>query len=293
MRIASAALAAFFAVTAGGVGIAWAGEPSGSNSGANTIFAPTLDSVATVLVFPATNQADDRYGVAAGLIARDLKNAFNANGRYRALEYSPILPAVDRGLNLDSTLSGPDLDKPGASPAKAGKITRVVGDDAYVLSSLTDESYVEVGKKVSVVLSAQIYNAHSDDPVLTISVSGSAVGSPTDSMAFVEASAVKDAANKIAAAFSPKSLVGLKAAPVPDSSVPKRANSGSVLGVVLGAVFAFVVYNNVIKAKGSSATTSTVTGASGSGGGGTISPPTAPTSIAHHSHALSFFGIHF
>jgi hypothetical protein len=228
------------------------------------------------MVFPSVNKTDDKFVSANSELAVGLKFAINNIGRFRAIEFVPYLPAIDRALNVDNNLTSSDLTPPFSAPARSRKIVKAVGIDGYILLSLDSETSDETAKVVKVNVSGSIYNVQSDDPVLSRSVVGTATGVGAESMSAVEDRAVKDAASQLAILLSPKANDAAMRAALPNTVPKKKTNSGAVVGVMVAVVLLDVFINNVTKGHGGSTSSSSSSSSSGTGGGTVTGPPSPP-----------------
>src|SRR5579883_725368 len=153
-RTATACRASFVACLAIALAVSFCRTPAFAQASAAA--APASD-IHTVLIFPFDNGAGDAGAGPAGQLAEAIKLRINAVGLYQATTFSVHLPAIQRALNVDNTLTPDDIKMPITDPAQAQRIARLAGTDGYVLGSLEGMS-TQAGGDVRLTVSAQLYS---------------------------------------------------------------------------------------------------------------------------------------
>jgi len=273
-------LAGIFAFTyCGGNAYAQGGSTSAAGSASFTK-TPSLDQITSLLIFPATNQAGDDYRDVAGKLAMAIKLKVNGIGRYHAEGYKATLPAIDRALNVEDSLTSADLTPPFDKPARGAKIAKVVGDDGYVFINLDSAVVDTTNRTVALTATAQVYAVTSADPIETIQVTGKAVSAGVaDTLDNVEQRALDSAAGKLVAAISPGFGSNVSATAIPKAAGAHKGGGSKFLAILLlGVAVAVVIAAAHSNSSSSSSTNSGSSNSGGSGGSGgtTLTPPSPP-----------------
>lgn len=235
-------------------------------------------AIRTLLVFPFGNSAGDAGASAADQLAGAVQLRINAVGIYQATLYSIHLPAVQRALNVDNTLTSDDVKMPITDPATGQRIARICGTDGFVLGSLEGVTTQNNGQ-VRLTVSATVYDSLTGGSLKTVAVTGAAAPSyKTEDPGAVLSRAVQDAAGQLVSALNNG------AAPQPRPSVIPASSNGShnhlsagglvLIGLAI-ALVAVAASNAGATGGGSSSgsSSSTGSGSGGSGGGGSGPPP--------------------
>ncbi|HEY3328942.1 MAG TPA: hypothetical protein VGK19_02890 [Capsulimonadaceae bacterium] len=279
-RIASALLAGLMACTL--TGAPTTAAPAKSSSALAAV-APSMSEINSLLLFPASNKAGDGFQSSASKIGTLIKLKINGIGRYHATQYVSTMPSIQRALTVDESLTEADLNPPFESAPKGRKITKVVGTDAFILSSLDAETVDTAAGTVKITATVQVFAVSATDPIKTLTVSGSAASAGTaDTMLAVEDRAIDNAAGKIVSALSPGFASNRTSTAIPNQGSGKKAGGSNFLLIVLAGILAGVLINGMHGGSSSSSSTTT-TGTTTTSTGTTTTttttggPPAPPT----------------
>jgi hypothetical protein len=254
--------------------------------------ATSAADIHTVLVFPFDNAAGDAGAAAANQLADAVKLRLNAVGVYQATTFSVHLPAIERGLYVDNTLSPDDVKGPITDPDQARRLARLAGTDGFVLGSLESLSTQDNGN-VRATVSAQLYLTQTKDntqagALKTIAITGTAAPSGrSEDPAAVLDRALQDAAGQVASGLT-NGATPVRAAVVPSGGGgghSKISATGALL-LALAVGLVIVVATNAGATGGSNNSAGNSGGGttSGGGGGGGGSGPPGPPFSVHHAH---------
>ena len=238
-------------------------------------------AIRTLLVFPFDNGAGDAGAGPADALAGAVQLRINAVGIYQATLYSIHLPAVQRALNVDNTLTADDVKMPITDPTQGQRVARICGTDGYVLGSLEGMTTDNNGA-VHLTVSATLYDSLTGASTKTVAVTGSAAPSyKSEDPASVLNRAVQDAAGQVVSALSGNAGTQPRPVVIPASSngSHNHLSTGGLVLIALAVALVAVVATNSGATGGSSSGGSSGAGGGGVSGGGGGGPPPPPSSI--------------
>lgn len=237
--------------------------------------APT--GIRSVLLFPFTNNAGASADSLAARLTDAVKLRINTVGSYSATAFTTFLPPVQRAID-DNVLPKEALTPPFDSSAKAGPIAQQVETDGYLIGSIESYSTDAASKKVTIEVSATLYNTANNTATKTLAFTGSAapISTGEDESAVTQA-AIDDAAGKIVNGLGTSTTTQR---PVVMASSQRGSNKTgqTALLVILGAALVYAVFHNSGSGGGGGGSSAT-TGSTSSGGGGGPTGPPAPPSV--------------
>jgi len=268
--VAAAMAAAMFVP----ISSAQAQEPSPSNAAAQTLVPAGTVDVHSILLFPISNQSGSKDNDNVGPLLDDAIRLRLANvNKFRVQRFSRLLPSVQVAYSqkdITSTdMQGPfstDQDKD-----RAAKISARIASDAYFLGNVESVTKDATSQKVTVVVTANLFNTDTGESIRSFGVSGAAVpGTPGDTPAQVLQLAVDNAAAQVASSIN--------SIPVVQDTTKKRhaeSHRSGGANVVLLLLAGAVVYAATHHGNSDSSSSSTGTGGGG-GNGGPPNPPSVP-----------------
>jgi len=230
--------------------------------------------VHSVLVFPTANDAGDTAD--SFHVAKKLDDAIqfrlNTIGHLKTTYFTRHLASVERAVDQDKSLTESQVTPPFDDVSKAGPIATIVDTDAYLVDRVDSYTWDETTKKVTIEVSANLYDTETGNGIAGIAVTGTGVGiSNSDEQISITQYAINDAASQIVREINDA------ASPVPQptkhgSQMGSVGKGGSLLLAVLVGAAMIAAFNHSSSHSSSSSSTST----GGTGGVGT--PPSPPTS---------------
>ena len=246
--------------------------------------------VHSVLVFPtAPDEGDTGEGFhVAHKLDQAIQFRLNTIGHLKTTYFTRHLSSIERAVDQDKSLVETQVSPPFDDASKAGPIATIVGTDAYLVDRVDSYTWDEATKKVTIEVSANLYDTQTGDGISGVAVTGTGVGiSNSDEEISITQYAINDAASQIVRSINDA------ASPVPRSSkhgsqIGSVGKGGSLLFAVLAGAVLFAAFNHGGSHSSSSSSTTTSTGpgsppgSPGSGttttsGGGTAGgPPGGP-----------------
>jgi len=229
--------------------------------------------VHSVLVFPTANDAGDTAD--SFHVAKKLDQAIqfrlNTIGHLKTTYFTRHLSSVERAVDQDKSLTETQVTPPFDDVSKAGPVATIIDTDAYLVDRVDSYKWDETTKKVTIEVSANLYDTATGNGIAGIAVTGTGVGiSNGDEQISITQYAINDAASQIVREINDA------ASPVPPptkhgSRMGSVGKGGSLLFAVLAGAAMFAAFNH-----GSSHSSSSSTSSGGTGG--VPNPPGPPSS---------------
>jgi hypothetical protein len=224
----------------------------------------------SILLFPISNQSGSKDNDNTGPLLDDALRLRLANvAKFRIQRFSRLLPSVQVALD-SKDISSADVAGPFSTDSdkeRAAKLADRVGSDAYFLGNVESVTTDATTRKVTVVVTGNLYNTQSGETIKSFGVSGNGVPeSATDTAAQVLQMAVNDTASQIASSINGIPVID-DSATRPRAERKKSAAGGAAVALIAGAILFAAFHHN---GNGSS-------GGSSTGGGGTTTPPGPPS----------------
>lgn len=263
-----------FAAAAGATAIlAFSPVSSASAAPAASVQAPMAVGavdIHSILLFPISNQTGSKDNDNAGPLLDDAIRLRLANvAKFRVQRFSRLLPSVQVALD-SKDISSQDVAGPFSTDQdkeRAAKLADRVGSDAYFLGNVESVTTDATTRKVTVVVTGNLYNTQSGETVKSFGVSGNGVPeAATDTATQVLQLAVNDAASQIASSINGIPVMDDRSKQ-PRAERRKSAAGGAAVALIAGAILFAAFHHN---GGGSSGSTT-------GGGGGTTTPPGPPS----------------
>jgi len=274
---------------AGNTGTTATSETPATASSTPAIAVP-MSSINTILLLPAINNAGPAYGSGASALGSAVKLKMNAVGRFLVTAYAPYMPAIQRALNVEDTLSREELTPPFNDPVRARKIASIVGTDGFALISYDSETIDPASNSIKITATLSIYATAYGDPIYTKSVTGSAAGiSKAEDLATVQDRAVQNTAALLIDSLTPG--FGVTAVThVEKSGGHSHSASSSILLVLLTGLMVGLLATALHSSHGNGSTgtvstglpggsQTTTSGSTSTTSGGSSGPPGPPTTV--------------
>ena len=233
--------------------------------------------VHSILLFPISNQSGSKDNDNVGPLLDDAIRLRLANvNKFRVQRFSRLLPSVQVAYS-EKDITTQDMQGPFSTDQdkdRAAKISSRIASDAYFLGNVESVTRDAATQKVTVVVTANLFDTATGESIRSFGVSGAAVPStPSDTPAQVLQMAVDNAASQVASSIN--------SIPVIPQDTGKRrtaARTSSGGGVVVALLAGALLYAAFHHGSSDNSSSSTGTGGGGGGGGtgGTGGPPSPP-----------------
>jgi len=156
---------------------------------------------AAVLVAPLENKTPTGGDELAQRVTHAIKTALDASGRAAVVSTSETSPSVKRAIEQGRKISADDV-RPPWDADKARRVGRELGADIALLGTIDEYAYDEGAKRVTISLSIQRLDVSTEDPPVSIGVTGRSADKPRPPAkeGTLMAEALDDAAVKVAEA---------------------------------------------------------------------------------------------